>query len=141
MVPDISEATWFGNCSTTARKSSCVDNLTTGFDWAVPETARLIKGDAGDRALIGRIIQEHAIDTVIHFAGSVVVPESLEDPLRYYENNTGTTRNLVEAAVKNGVENFIFSSTAAVYGAPMNPGPIRRGCDHSTRCRPTVPPN
>jgi len=102
-----------------------VDNLTTGFDWAVPASATLIHGEAGDRTLIGRIIREHSIDTVIHFAGSVVVPESVEDPLRYYENNTGTTRNLVEAAVKNGVENFIFSSTAAVYGAPMNPGPIR----------------
>ena len=102
-----------------------VDNLTTGFDWAVPAAATLIRGEAGDRALIGQIIQEYSIDTVIHFAGSVVVPESVEDPLRYYENNTGTTRNLVEAAVKNGVENFIFSSTAAVYGTPMNPGPIR----------------
>jgi UDP-glucose 4-epimerase len=102
-----------------------VDNLTTGFDWAVPPGALLIRGDAGDRTLIGQIIRDHLIDTIIHFAGSVVVPESVEDPLRYYENNTGTTRNLVEAAVKNGVENFIFSSTAAVYGAPMHPGPIR----------------
>lgn len=102
-----------------------VDNLTTGFDWAVPEGALLIPGEAGDRALVAGIIREHKIDTIIHFAGSVVVPESVEDPLRYYENNTGTTRNLVEAAVKNGVENFIFSSTAAVYGAPMHAGPIR----------------
>jgi UDP-glucose 4-epimerase len=102
-----------------------VDNLTTGFDWAVPPGALLIRGEAGDRALIGEVIREHLIDTIIHFAGSVVVPESVQDPLRYYENNTGTTRNLVEAAVKNGVENFIFSSTAAVYGAPMHAGPIR----------------
>ena len=93
-----------------------LDNLTTGFDWAVDHRAKLVEGNAGDMELVGRIIAEHGIEAIIHFAGSIVVPESVENPLKYYANNTATSRNLIEAAVKGGVKHFIFSSTAAVYG-------------------------
>ncbi len=102
-----------------------IDNLSTGFEWAVPERAKLIKGDVGDKELVEQVVREHGVDSIIHFAGSVVVPESIENPLKYYENNTGKSRNLIEVAVKTGIEKFIFSSTAAVYGAPMTQGPIR----------------
>src|ERR1700759_1203754 len=93
-----------------------LDNLTTGFDWAVDHRARLVQGDAGDIEFVSRLIAEHGISEIIHFAGSIVVPESVTDPLKYYRNNTATSRNLLEAAVKGGVKRFIFSSTAAVYG-------------------------
>jgi UDP-glucose 4-epimerase len=93
-----------------------VDNLSTGFAWAVPETVRLEVGDFGDSELIGRLIREHEVDAIAHFAAKIVVPESVTDPLGYYLNNTAKARNLIEAAVKGGVRNFIFSSTAAVYG-------------------------
>jgi len=95
-----------------------LDNLSTGFDWAVPESARLIQGDVGDEALVAELIKAHAVNAVVHFAGSIVVPESVADPLGYYENNTVKSRALIASSVKNGVKNFIFSSTAAVYGAP-----------------------
>lgn len=93
-----------------------VDRLSTGFEWAVSPEAKLVVGDVGDSDLIGRVIDEHKIDAIIHFAGSIVVPESVADPLGYYDNNTTKTRSLLEAAVKGGVPHFIFSSTAAVYG-------------------------
>jgi len=93
-----------------------LDNLTTGFDWAVDHRATLVQGDAGDIEFVAKLIAQHKITEVIHFAGSIVVPESVTDPLKYYRNNTATSRNLLEAAVKGGVERFIFSSTAAVYG-------------------------
>jgi UDP-glucose 4-epimerase len=93
-----------------------LDNLVTGFDWAVDHRATFVLGDAGDMDLVGRLIREHAITEIIHFAGSAIVPESVSDPLKYYRNNTATSRNLIEAAVKGGVKAFIFSSTAAVYG-------------------------
>ena len=93
-----------------------LDNLTTGFDWAVDHRAKFVEGNAGDIDLVGRLIAAHGITDVIHFAGSIVVPESVTDPLKYYRNNTATSRNLLEAAVTGGVQNFIFSSTAAVYG-------------------------
>ena len=93
-----------------------LDNLTTGFDWAVDHRAKLVQGDAGDMDFVDRVIAEHGITEIIHFAGSIVVPESVIDPLKYYRNNTATSRNLLEAAVKGGVKRFIFSSTAAVYG-------------------------
>ena len=93
-----------------------LDNLTTGFDWAVDHRATLVQGDAGDMEFVGKLIATHKITEIIHFAGSIVVPESVTDPLKYYRNNTATSRNLLEAAVKGGVERFIFSSTAAVYG-------------------------
>ena len=93
-----------------------LDNLVTGFDWAVDGRARFVQGDAGDIDFVSKLIAERGITEIIHFAGSIVVPESVVDPLKYYRNNTATSRNLLEAAVKGGVERFIFSSTAAVYG-------------------------
>ena len=94
-----------------------LDHLSTGFDWAVAPEAELVIGDAGDGALVADLIAKHGIDAIIHFAGSIVVPESVADPLGYYANNTCKTRALIEAAVRGGVRRFIFSSTAAVYGA------------------------
>lgn len=93
-----------------------VDRLSTGFDWAVAPEARLIVGDIGDVSLMRATIEDNDVEAIIHFAGSVVVPDSISDPLEYYENNTVKSRALIEAAVKSGVTNFIFSSTAAVYG-------------------------
>ncbi|MCC5997013.1 MAG: UDP-glucose 4-epimerase GalE [Oceanicaulis sp.] len=93
-----------------------LDNLVTGFDWAVDPRARFVRGDAGDKNLAAQVIAEHGVTDIIHFAGSVVVPESVADPLKYYANNTAASRNLIEAAAANGVQRFIFSSTAAVYG-------------------------
>lgn len=99
-----------------------LDRLSTGFEWAVAPEAKLIVGDVADKDLVGQIIRDHGIDAIIHFAGSIVVPESVADPLAYYENNTCKTRTLIETAVREGVPNFIFSSTAAVYGgAGMEP--------------------
>jgi len=94
-----------------------LDRLSTGFHWAVPPEAKLVVGDVGDAALVGSLIRDHEIDAIIHFAGSIVVPESVADPLGYYENNTCKTRTLIETAVRGKVPRFIFSSTAAVYGA------------------------
>ena len=99
-----------------------LDRLSTGFDWAVAPEASLVVGDVADRELVAEITRDHGVDAIIHFAGSIVVPESVADPLAYYENNTAKTRTLIETAVKAGVGNFIFSSTAAVYGgAGMEP--------------------
>src|SRR5215470_3773436 len=95
-----------------------LDNLTTGFDWAVPSSAKLAIGDAGDQSCVAALIAQHRVDTVLHFAASIVVPDSVRDPLGYYRNNTMNSRALIETAVKQGVRNFIFSSTAAVYGNP-----------------------
>ncbi len=101
-----------------------LDNLVTGFDWAVAPGAKLILGDIEDRGLVGDLIRQYEIDAIIHFAGSVVVPESIKKPLKYYENNTSRTRTLLETAVRCGVKNLIFSSTAAVYAAPDDLRPI-----------------
>jgi len=95
-----------------------LDNLTTGFRWAVPEAAELVIGDIGDQDLVRRVLRDRRVDAIIHFAGSVVVPESVADPLGYYLNNTVKSRALMAAAVSEGVGRFIFSSTAAVYGNP-----------------------
>lgn len=95
-----------------------LDNLVTGFDWAVAPEAKFVMGDCGDRNLVVRLIDEHSVDAIIHFAGSVVVPDSVSNPLAYYMNNTVRAHALIEAAVKGGVRHFIFSSTAAVYGTP-----------------------
>lgn len=95
-----------------------IDNLTTGFRWAVPEGVPFYQGDIADAALVDRIAADHGIGAIMHFAGSIVVPESVENPLKYYGNNTAKTRALLESAVRNGVPHFIFSSTAAVYGMP-----------------------
>ncbi len=101
-----------------------IDNLSTGFRWSVPPHVRFVKGDVGDQDLVADLLTDFRIDSIIHFAGSVVVPESIEDPLSYYHNNTTNSRNLLAAAVKTGVNKFIFSSTAAVYGSPLTRGPI-----------------
>jgi UDP-glucose 4-epimerase len=93
-----------------------IDNLATGLRRAVPAAATFIEGDSGDPALLRRVLERHAIDAILHFAASVVVPQSVADPLGYYCNNTAKTRALLEAAVACGVPHFIFSSTAAVYG-------------------------
>ena len=95
-----------------------LDNLTTGFAWAIAPQAKLVQGDIADEALVERIIKANNIDAVVHFAGSIVVPDSVTDPLGYYLNNTVKSRALMAAVVKAGVKNFIFSSTAAVYGNP-----------------------
>ena len=95
-----------------------IDNLVTGFRWAVPPQVTLVVGDIGDQDLVRTVMRKHAISAVIHFAGSVVVPDSVSDPLGYYHNNTVRSRALIEAAVQMGVKHFIFSSTAAVYGNP-----------------------
>ena len=95
-----------------------LDNLSTGFRSALPPAAALVVGDVGDQALVETLIRNHDVSAIIHFAGSVVVPESVRDPLGYYRNNTANSRTLLEAAVKTGVRQFIFSSTAAVYGNP-----------------------
>ncbi|GAA4823585.1 UDP-glucose 4-epimerase GalE [Sphingosinicella ginsenosidimutans] len=95
-----------------------IDNLTTGFRWAVPAEATFVQGDIADRALVGALIADHGIGAILHFAGSIVVPESVADPLGYYENNTVKSRSLIESAVRGGVKRFIFSSTAATYGIP-----------------------
>jgi UDP-glucose 4-epimerase len=95
-----------------------IDNLSTGFSAFLPEGVPLFIGDAGDENLVEGVIEQHNIESIIHFAGSVVVPDSMRDPLGYYRNNTFTTRSLLNAAVKCGINRFIFSSTAAVYGNP-----------------------
>ena len=95
-----------------------IDNLTTGFSAFLPEGVPLFIGDAADENLVEGVITAHGVESIIHFAGSVVVPDSMRDPLAYYRNNTMTTRSLLTAAVKCGVDRFIFSSTAAVYGNP-----------------------
>ena len=95
-----------------------VDDLSTGRRDSLPEDVLFIEGDAGDAELIGRVIREHGVGAVVHFAGSIVIPESVADPLKYYRNNTAASRNLIEACVAYGVKYFIFSSTAAVYGHP-----------------------
>ena len=93
-----------------------IDNLSTGFAWAVPEGVPLIVGDFGDSDLVARILREHEIEAIAHFAARIVVPDSVRDPLGYYLNNTAKARNLIETAIAGGVRQFIFSSTAAVYG-------------------------
>ena len=108
-----------------------LDNLSTGFAWALPPEAELVVGDMGDQDLVARLIREHRIAAIAHFAAKIVVPESVADPLGYYLNNTVKSRALIEAAIRGGVEHFIFSSTAAVYGdvdvkpvaedVPLNP--------------------
>src|SRR5215207_7611451 len=95
-----------------------LDNLSTGFAWAVPSAARLVNGDIADERLVKELARAYRIDAIIHFAGSIVVPDSVADPLGYYLNNTVKSRALIASAVRHGIANFIFSSTAAVYGEP-----------------------
>ncbi|MET4481471.1 UDP-glucose 4-epimerase GalE [Bradyrhizobium sp. F1.13.3] len=107
-----------------------LDDLSTGFEAAVSRNARLVVGDVGDMTLVSRLIAEHNVDAIMHFAGSIVVPDSVADPLRYYRNNTSKTRALIEAAVAGRVPHFIFSSTAAIYSCeglrPVDEGGLIR---------------
>jgi UDP-glucose 4-epimerase len=96
-----------------------LDNLSTGFNWAVPPGVPLVVGESGDQALVTALIAEHAVDAIIHFAASIVVPDSVANPLEYYRNNTVNSRAMIETAVRTGVRYLIFSSTAAVYGNPL----------------------
>ncbi|HEX5787256.1 MAG TPA: UDP-glucose 4-epimerase GalE [Woeseiaceae bacterium] len=109
-----------------------LDNLSTGFREAVT-AGELVVGDTGDAAMLDALFAEHAFDTVMHFAAHTVVPESVADPLKYYRNNTSSSRTLLEAAARHGVRHFVFSSTAAVYGLP----PGGRAAEDS----PTAPIN
>jgi UDP-glucose 4-epimerase len=111
-----------------------LDDLSTGNEDAVLY-GTLVKGKTGDIELVSKLIQEHDIDTVIHFAAHTIVPESVENPLKYYANNTCSTRNLLQACQDNNIEHFIFSSTAATYGIPENDG---KACDENL---PTAPIN
>jgi len=95
-----------------------VDNLSTGRRELVPDEVPLVVGDVADQELIAEVIREHDCRGVLHFAGSIIVPESVTDPLKYYANNTVASRNLIECCVGGGVKAFVFSSTAAVYGNP-----------------------
>lgn len=104
-----------------------IDNLVTGFRFAVPDGVPFYEGDIADAALVARIIAEQGVRAIMHFAGSVVVPESVENPLKYYSNNTAKSRALIEAAVTGGVTHFIFSSTAATYGIP-EVSPVAEDC-------------
>ena len=109
-----------------------IDNLVTGFDWAVDPRATLVELAVEDPR-VRAVIREHRVRAIMHFAGSVVVPESVSDPLKYYRNNTAASRTLIESAVSEGVAHFIFSSTAATYGTPERV-PVAEG-------DPTVPIN
>lgn len=95
-----------------------IDNLVTGFRWAVPDDVPFVQGDIADQPLVEATLRDHGITAIMHFAGSVVVPESVENPLKYYHNNSAKTRDLIDSAVRVGVPHFIFSSTAATYGTP-----------------------
>jgi UDP-glucose 4-epimerase len=111
-----------------------LDNLSTGVQRLAPAKAEFIHGDVGDRRLVSRILLEHGVDCVIHFAGSTVVPDSVRDPLTYYANNTVSSRELISACIDAGVRHFIFSSTAAVYGVTG-----RHTLDENAETSPTNP--
>jgi UDP-glucose 4-epimerase len=96
-----------------------LDNLSTGFRFLIPGAVPFVSGSTGDRALVAKTIREHGVTAIVHFAASIVVPESLADPLAYYRNNTMNICTLLDAANETGVKQFIFSSTAAVYGNPQ----------------------
>jgi len=108
-----------------------LDNLSTGFRFLIPASVQFVSGSTGDRPLIGEIIARQNVTAIIHFAASIVVPESIADPLGYYSNNTMNTCALLDTAIKAGVRQFIFSSTAAVYGT-TDAAPVRENA-------PTVP--
>ncbi len=109
-----------------------LDDLSRGFRQSVGDTPLMI-GDMGDRALVTRLLREHAVDTVIHFAAFTIVPESVRDPLKYYANNVCGTRNLLQCCAESGVRQFVFSSSAAVYGTPAS--------DLAAEDAPTAPIN
>lgn len=110
-----------------------IDNLVTGFRWAIADQVTFYEGDISDSALLQDIICDQNIDAIMHFAGSVIVPESVENPLKYYSNNTAKSRSLIQSAIDGGVRHMIFSSTAATYGIPES-SPVREDM-------PTVPIN
>jgi UDP-glucose 4-epimerase len=97
-----------------------LDNLSTGLRFLIPTEIPFVVGSTGDRELVIETIQRHCVTTIIHFAASIVVPESVAEPLAYYRNNTVNTCTLLDTAIKTGVNQFIFSSTAAVYGNPQH---------------------
>jgi len=101
-----------------------LDNLSSGFRFLIPAEVPFVTGNTGDRDRVAHVIREHRVDAIVHFAASIVVPDSIRDPLGYYRNNTMNTAMLLDAAVAGGVRHFIFSSTAAVYGNPEHV-PIR----------------
>lgn len=101
-----------------------LDRLSTGFRWAVPPAARFYLGDVGDKQVLAQVFAENRIDAVMHFAASIIVPESVAHPLEYYDNNTCKSRLLVEATLSAGIRHFIFSSTAAVYGDQPDDAPV-----------------
>ncbi len=106
------------SCLDQGREVIVLDDLSTGRRGLVAKDAQFYQGDAGDQRLLRRIIQKHSVKSVVHFAGSLVVPESVALPLTYYANNSCVSRALIDVCVQEGVENFVFSSTAAVYGIP-----------------------
>jgi UDP-glucose 4-epimerase len=108
-----------------------LDNLSTGFRFLIPTSVPFVAGSTGDRSLVSEIIVQHGVTAIVHFAASIVVPESVADPLGYYSNNTMNTCALLDAAIKAGIQQFIFSSTAAVYGT-TGKAPVREDA-------PTVP--
>jgi len=95
-----------------------IDNLVTGFRWAVPDDVAFHEGDVADQPFVEAVLRDHGVKAIMHFAGSIIVPESVSDPLKYYRNNTVASRALMDSAVRCGVPHFIFSSTAATYGIP-----------------------
>ena len=105
-------------------KPVVIDNLVTGFRWAIPEDVPFVEGNIADEQLVGATLRDQGIDAIMHFAGSIIVPESVENPLKYYRNNTAASRSLIDSAVTAGVKHFIFSSTAATYGIPES-SPVR----------------
>jgi UDP-glucose 4-epimerase len=109
-----------------------LDDLSRGFRQSLGTTP-LIVGDMGDRALVSRLLREHGVDTVLHFAAFTIVPESVRDPLKYYANNVCGTRNLLQCCSESGVRHFVFSSSAAVYGTPA--------ADLAAEDAPTAPIN
>lgn len=111
-----------------------LDNLSTGSKAMLPSKATLVVGDIGDRTLVDGLIQENGIQRIVHFAGSIVVPDSVSNPLDYYLNNTANSRSLIACAVRGGVQAFLFSSTAAVYGQP-----VKQKIDETTPPAPLSP--
>jgi UDP-glucose 4-epimerase len=111
-----------------------LDNLSTGFPEALPAAVPLVVGDVGDVKLVAEVIERYDVKAIIHFAGSIVVPESVRDPMKYYRNNTLNSQSLVATAISAGVRKFVFSSTAAVYGMPD-----RCPVTEETVCRPLNP--
>jgi len=103
-----------------------LDNLVNGHRWAVPKGVELVEGDIADQALVEKLLRQHRIESVIHFAAFLAVEESVQNPLKYYRNNVAGSLSLIEACAKNGVKHFIFSSTCAVYGSPEK-NPIHEG--------------